>query len=53
MKIYNIVVIVFSSDFEGEMNYLVPLCVNERKCISKNYEIKILQSFNLLQVNYK
>jgi len=29
---YNIVVIVFSFDFEGKMNYLVPLCVHERKC---------------------
>jgi hypothetical protein len=42
MRIYNIVVIVFSFDFEGEMNYLVPLCVHERECASKRYETKIL-----------
>jgi hypothetical protein len=30
MRKYNIVVIVFSFDFEGEMNYLLPLCVHER-----------------------
>jgi len=32
MKKYNIVVIVFNFDFEGEMNYLVPLCVHEKEC---------------------
>jgi hypothetical protein len=32
MKKYNIVVIVFNFDFEGEMNYLVPLCVHEKGC---------------------
>jgi len=30
MRKYNIVVIVFNFDFEGEMNYLIPLCVHER-----------------------
>jgi hypothetical protein len=45
MKKYNIVVIVFSFDFEGEMNYLVPLGVHERECVLKRYETKILQSF--------
>jgi len=30
MRKYNIVVIVFSFDFEGEMNYSLPLCVHER-----------------------
>jgi hypothetical protein len=28
MKKYNIVVIIFNFDFEGEMNYFVPLCVH-------------------------
>jgi hypothetical protein len=42
MKIHNIVVIVLNFDFEGEMNYLVPLCVHERECASKRYETKIL-----------
>jgi hypothetical protein len=32
MKKYDIVVIVFSSDFEGEMNFFVPLCVHEKEC---------------------
>jgi hypothetical protein len=32
MKKYNIVVIVFNFDFEGEMNYLVPICVHEKEC---------------------
>jgi hypothetical protein len=32
MKKYNIVVIIFNSDFEGEMNVFVPLCVHEKKC---------------------
>jgi hypothetical protein len=45
MRKYNIVVIVFSFDFEGEMKYLVPLCVHERKYVLKRYETKILQSF--------
>jgi hypothetical protein len=31
MRKYNSLVIVFSFGFEGEMNYLVPLCV-EKKC---------------------
>jgi hypothetical protein len=46
----------FSSNFEGEMNYLVPLCVHERKCISKNQrnmKQKSCKVFNLLQINYK
>jgi len=45
MKKFKKFVIVFSSNFEGEMNYLIPLCVHERKCGSKRYETKILQSF--------
>ncbi len=45
--IQNIVVIVFSFDFEGEMNYLIPLCVHEKECASKIYKTKNLQ------VNYK
>jgi len=32
MRKYNIIVIIFSSDFKGEMNCLVPLCVHEREC---------------------
>jgi hypothetical protein len=32
MRKYNIVVIVFIFDFEGEMNCVVPLCVHEREC---------------------
>ncbi len=52
MKKYNIVVIVFNFDFEGEMNYLVPLCVHEGECALKRYETKILQSFQPF-VNYK
>jgi hypothetical protein len=52
MRKYNIVVIVFSFDFAGEMNYLFPLCVHERKCALKRYETKILQSFQLF-INYK
>jgi hypothetical protein len=52
MKKYNIVVIVFNFDFEGEMNYLVPLCVHEREHALKRYETKILQSFQPF-VNYK
>jgi hypothetical protein len=31
-KKISIVVIVFNFDFEGEMNFLVPLCVHEREC---------------------
>ncbi len=34
MRKYKIVVIVFSFDFEGEMNCLIPLCVHEKKCIT-------------------
>jgi hypothetical protein len=45
MKNYNIVVIVFNSDFESKMNYLVSLCVHERQCALKKYETKILQIF--------
>jgi len=45
MRKYNIVVIVFNFDFEGEMNYLIPLSVHEKKCVLKRYETKILQSF--------
>jgi hypothetical protein len=50
MRKYNIVVIVFSFDFQGEINYLVPLCVHDRGCALKKYETKILQSFQPLQV---
>jgi hypothetical protein len=32
MMKYNIVVITFSFDFEGEMSYLVPLFVHETGC---------------------
>jgi hypothetical protein len=42
---YNIFVIVFSFDFEGKINYLVPLCVHGRECVLKRYQTKILQSF--------
>jgi hypothetical protein len=45
MKKYNIVVIVFSFDFEGKMNYLIPLCVHEKECALKKYETKTLESF--------
>jgi hypothetical protein len=44
MRKYKIV-IVFSFDFEGKMNYLVPLCVHEKKCALNIYETNILQSF--------
>ncbi len=29
---YNVVIIVFNFDFEGEMNFFVPLCVHAREC---------------------
>jgi hypothetical protein len=45
MKKCSIVVIVFSFDFEGEMKYLVSLCVHDKECALKRYETKILQSF--------
>jgi hypothetical protein len=45
MKKYNIVVIIFNSNFESEMKILIPLCVHERKCAWKKYETKKLQSF--------
>jgi hypothetical protein len=32
MKKCDIVVNVFNSNFEGEMNFFVPLCVHEREC---------------------
>jgi hypothetical protein len=44
MRKYNIIGIVFSFDFEGKMNYLVPLCVHERECALKRNETKILQN---------
>jgi hypothetical protein len=45
MRKYNIVVIVSSFDFEGEMKYLIPLCVHEITCALNRYETKILQNF--------
>jgi hypothetical protein len=45
MKKYNIVVIVFNSDFEGEMNCLIPLCVHERVYL-KNIWNKNLAKFS-------
>jgi hypothetical protein len=41
--IYNIEKVQY--DFEGEMNFFVPLCVHENECDWKRYETKILQKF--------
>ncbi len=35
MNNYNIVVIVFRSNFEGEMSSLIPSCVHKKECLKK------------------
>ncbi len=48
---YNIVVITFSFDFEGEMSYLVPLFVHETGCAWKKYDLIFNVSlFNFLKI---
>jgi hypothetical protein len=50
MKKYDIVVIVFNFDFEGEMNFLVLVCVHEKNVIKRNMKQKSCKDFNLVQV---
>jgi hypothetical protein len=48
---YNIVVIIFSFDFEGEMSCLVPLFVHEKGCAWKKYDLIFSVSlFNFFKI---
>lgn len=40
MNNYNIVVIVFRFNFEGEMSSLVPLCAHKKEFLKNIYETK-------------
>ncbi len=43
-KYNNIVVIVCNSNFESEMCCLIPVCVHERECAFKKYELNFVVS---------
>jgi hypothetical protein len=48
MRKYNIVVIVFNFDFEGEMNYFVPYVYMRANVFERDMKPKICNFFNLV-----